>query len=209
MTIRKLIGAVLLVFGLTIAPRAEDYSLRVESDGEELVVFELSVNADAATVKIKDAEDFVENYDLKDQRWQDDQTKEWFTLAQCEKWAEQTAEKSKVSLNSAPEKIRAFAEWTLDPQYETTVTDDLLTMKSGQVDYKVTFKKSDRDLTNYFRYLRLNAYKNAMRQKNILPFAELKVIDELEKRKLMPTSMEIAIPAIEGSPLIKMTIEEK
>jgi hypothetical protein len=70
-------------------------------------------------------------------------------------------------------------------------------------------QKTDRDLTHYFRYARLNAYKKAMTERKLPPFAELRVIEELERRKMMPTSMEVQIPGIAGAPTIKMLIATK
>jgi hypothetical protein len=130
------------------------------------------------------------------------------SLDQCETWAKETKEKSSKSKVSIPDKIRPFIEWTLNPTFDVKATDTALTLTSGKVDYEITGEKSDRDLTNYFRYARLNAYKKAMTERKFPPFAELKVLKELEQRKMIPTEMEVRIPGVDGSPTIKMVLEE-
>ncbi|MEM7315858.1 MAG: hypothetical protein AAF497_22210, partial [Planctomycetota bacterium] len=59
------------------------------------------------------------------------------------------------------------------------------------------------------RYARLNAYKKAMTERRLPPFAELKVLKELERRKLMPKSMEVRLPGVPGAPEFKMVFSEK
>ena len=132
-------------------------------------------------------------------------------LLECENWAKQSKEKSRSSKASIPENIRPFVTWSLDPVFEKAATETTLSMKSGQVDYKIVGEKSDSEtgLTNYCRYARLNAYKKAMTERQLPPFAELQVIDEMERRKLMPKTMEIEIPGVAGAPLIRMVITGK
>lgn len=130
-------------------------------------------------------------------------------MSQCENWARQSKEKSSSSAASIPENVRSFLLWTLDPTFEVVATDTTLTLTSGQVDYKITGTKTDSDLTNFFRYARLNAYKKAMTERKLLPFAELKVLEELERRKIEPESMEVRIPGIPDTPTFSMIYNEK
>ncbi len=195
---------VALNFMLLVIPstgRAEEYKINLQSDGTEIAVVELSIGGDTATAKV-DGE--TEYFDLKNQRWQHDDTKQWTSIAQCQLWAKQSKDKAIEDIAVIPEKRQPFVKWTYSPRFDITSKDDTLTLTSGQVDYKITAQKSDQDLTNYFRYARLNSYKKAMTLKQFPPFPELMVLDELERRKLMPTSMEILIPGVPNAPSFKM-----
>lgn len=185
---------------------AQEYEITFRSDGEDIALIELTITSDTATAK---GGDVTERFDLKQQRWQHNESKQWVTLSQSEAWAKQSKEKASSSVVSIPEKMRSFIRWSLDPTFETTASDTTLTLTSGQVDYKIVVEKTDRDLTTYFQYAKLNAYKKAMTERKLPPFAELRLIEELEHRKMMPTSMEIRIPAITQAPTIQILIAAK
>ncbi len=193
-------------FSVASSNLAEEYKISLQSNGEEIAAIDLSIDGEMAIVKV---EDVTERFDLKNQRWQHDESQQWVTLSQCKTWAQQSKEKSIKSINSAPAPSRSFLKWSLDPEFEITSSEETLTFSSGQVDYKITFEKTDRDLTNYYRYARLNAYKKAMTERKLPPFAELKVLDELERRKLMPRSMEINIPGVPKAPSFQMVITDR
>ena len=193
---------------LTIASRlfAQDYSIDLESNGERIAVIDLSINETEAVAKVGDV---TELFDLKNQRWQQAGSEVWVSLTQCELWATQNKEKTSRSTDSIPEKMRPFVSWSLDPTFDVTENDATLKLASGQVDYEMVVTKSDHKLTNYYRYAKLNAYKKAMTEKKLAPFAELKVLEELERRNVMLKSMEIKISGIEGAPAFKMNIRDK
>lgn len=183
--------------------QADHYSLRLQSNGEEIAVVDLLIDGDTAIARVLNV---TERFDLKNQRWQHDDTKEWVTLAQCVSWAKKSKDKSLRSKTSVPKKSRPFVQWILDPKFDTALTGGVLTLTSGQVDYKIAVEKSDRDLTNFFRYARLNAYKKSMTDRKLPPFAELLVLNELERRGLMPKAIEIQTPAVPQAPRMEMLI---
>jgi hypothetical protein len=185
---------------------AQEYEIKFKANGEELAVIELTISDDMATARVGDV---TELFDLKQMRWQKDDSKEWVSLSQSETWAKQSKEKSSNSVTAAPEKTRPFIRWSLDPTFEITATDATLTLTSGQVDYKIAVEKTDRELTSYFRFAKLNAYKKAMTERKLPPYAELRVLEELERRKVMPRSMEIRIPGIPDSPSFQVLIAPK
>jgi hypothetical protein len=185
---------------------AQEFEITFKSDGEKIAVIDLTITSETATARTGDV---IERFDLKQLRWQHDESKEWVTLSQSEAWAKQSKEKSSNNVDSIPDKVRPFVRWSLEPTFKTTATDTTLTLISGQVDYKIVAQKTDGDLTNYFRYAKLNAYKKAMTERKLPPFAELAVIEELERRKMMPTSMEIRIPGIAGAPMIQVLMAAK
>ncbi len=206
MKLVPLLSAVMAVAIVASPTQADDYELSLRSNGEELAVIELSITDDTAVTKVAD---ITERFDLKDQRWQHDETKQWVTLAQCENWAKLSKEKTSKSIAEIPEQSRAFVQWSTNPKFEVGVTEDCLTLTSGQIDYKIAVEKSDRDQTDYFRYAKLNAYKKSMTESKLPPFAELFVLQELERRKLMPKSMEVQIPGIPGAPSFNLVITAK
>jgi hypothetical protein len=185
------------------ADQAQKYRIAIQSNGKEIGVIDLLIQGDAATSTVADV---TERFDLRNQRWQHDGSKEWVTLSECESWAIQSKDKSQTSSASVPEQIRPFVEWSLDPTFDVVSTNGILTLTSGQVDYKIAVERYDRDLANYYRYARLNAYKKAMTARKLPPFAELLVLDELERRNVMPKTMQVQIPGVPGSPVIEIFI---
>lgn len=184
----------------------EEYRIDLSSNGAELAVVELTIEGDIATATIGGV---AERFDLKQGRWQDEASGKWVTLAQCEQWAAQSKEKSKASVASIPPQVRPFVLWSLDPTFESKSTETSLTLTSGQVDYRIAGEKSNRDLFNYFRYAKLNAYKKAMTERKLPPFAELKAIEAMERSGMAPTSITVEITGVPGAPTIKMGISDR
>lgn len=199
----SLLTVAIFVFALSSQAAAQQYRINLQSGGEEIAVIEISIDDNIAITKVGDV---TERFDLEKQQWQHDESKQWVSLSQSEAWAKQSKEKTGKSADSIPEQVRSFVLWSLDPAFDINATGNALSLTSGQVDYRIVGEKSHRDLTDYFRYARLNAYKKAMTEQKLPPFAELKVLDELERRKLMPRSMEIHIPGVPGAPSFKMVI---
>ena len=185
---------------------AHEYIIDLESDGKQIAVIELSINDDEAIAKVADV---TERFDLKNQRWQHAESGQWVSLTQCEAWAKKSKEKTSASTASISDEIRPFIDWSLSPEFKVESNGPAITLTSGQVDYEITGTKTDRDLTNYFRYARLNAYKKAMTGRKLPPFAELKVLEELERRHLMPTTMIVQIPGVPSAPALKMSVRNK
>jgi hypothetical protein len=206
MSKETLFSTLLALFAATSPLQADEYKIELQSNGEETAVIELSIKGDTAIAKVADV---TERFDLKNQRWQHDESKQWVPLSECETWAKQSKERSIKSVASAPEKVRPFIQWSLDPKFEISHTDNTLTLTSGQVDYKIVAEKPNRDLSGYYRYARLNAYKKAMTERKLPPFAELLVLEELERRKLLLKSMEIQMPGVPGAPSFKIVMSSE
>lgn len=184
---------------------AQEYTIDVESNGDRIAVVNLLIAEDEATATVGDV---IEHFDLKDQCWQYTDSKEWVSRSQCETWAQQSKEKSINSTASISERIRPFGLWSLDPTFRVEATDRTLKLTSGQVDYIITAKTTERDLTGIFRYARLNAYMKAMSERKLPPFAGLKVLEEMEHRKMRPESIVVRIPGVAGSPVSSLTCKE-
>ncbi len=206
MTRLRLLAFVFTLLTVVSPLCAQEYNIEFESNGESIAIIELSIGSDEATAKVGDV---TERFDLKNQRWQDTESKQWVSISQCESWAQRSKEKSSNSTASIPEEIRPFVRWSLVPTFKVESADTTLILTSGQVDYKIIGKTTDSDLTGFFRYARLNAYKKAMTEKKLPPFAELKVLEELERRKMLPKSMEVRIPGVPGAPTINLVNKEK
>lgn len=185
---------------------AQDYTIEFEANGETLAVVKLVIEKDVATTTV---DGVIERFDLSKQSWWHDGFNQWVTLAQCEAWAEESKQRSTNSAASIPKAIRPFVLWSLDPQFEIAETKTSLTLTSGQVDYDIVVEQTEADLTAFFRYARLNAFKKAMAEKKLPPFAELRVIDELEVRQLKPLSMKVEVPGIPEAPAMKITYHEE
>jgi len=202
-----LFAALLLLQACDATPRADEYTLRIYANEQELGVVALTVDADVA---IANAGSVSERFDLKNQRWQQDETKQWVTMAECKEWQKNSEEKTRRSQVSVPAEMRSFIAWTLNPIFKVEEDNQTLRLTSGHVDYVIVADKAEADVTSYFRYARLNAYKKVMTGASKFPiYPELKVLDELERRKLLPASMEIRIPAVKGAPRLRIEIIRK
>lgn len=203
----KYIASIVSAFSFLISfACGESYEIKIRSNGEEIAVIDLTIDDSIAIAKVGQS---TERYDLKQLRWQDDASGKWVSLAECETWAKQSMDKANKSTVSIPASIRPFIMWTINPKFKIAQTDTTLTLTSGQVDYIISGMKTESDLSNYFKYARLNAYRKAMTERKLAPFSELRAIDEMERSKLKPESVEIKIPGVPGSPTITMLITGK
>ena len=183
----------------------QDLKIKLSSNDQEIAAIDVAIHDGFAVAKINGE---TQRFDVREPSWQDENSKRWVKLSQCENWAKNLKEKSANSKAEVPKEMREFVAWSLDPKFEINVKDSTLYFKSGQVDYKIDTVKTDRDLTDFYKYAKLNAYKKAMTQRQTPPFAELKVNEELERRNLIPKMMEIQIPGVPGSPKIKVEFSE-
>ncbi|MCC6510863.1 MAG: hypothetical protein IT423_17305 [Pirellulaceae bacterium] len=202
------IVAIAIACCLHLAPSlcGEEYGIKLLANGSEIATIALVIENDIATATVGDSK---EHFDLKKNQWQDETTGKWVTFAQCEDWAAQSKKKSALSSATVPPQVRAFVAWSLNPTYETKSTKTSLVLTSGQVDYRITGTKSERDLSNYFKYAKLNAYKKAMTERKLPPFAELEAISAMERHGIVPTSITVEMPGVPRAPRIKMEIDYK
>ncbi|EMI42310.1 hypothetical protein RRSWK_05153 [Rhodopirellula sp. SWK7] len=184
----------------------EEYRIDLQSNGIELDVVELDIKDGIATATVGDT---TERFDLKQNRWWNEASGQWVTLSQCKTWAAQSNKRTKASSASIPPHVRSFVLWSLNPMYESKATGTLLTLTSGQFDYHIMGEKSNRDLSNYFGYAKLNAYKKAMTERKLPPFAELKAIEAMERSGILPRLITVEIPGIPDAPTIKMRMSDR
>ncbi|TWT77401.1 hypothetical protein Pla123a_20620 [Posidoniimonas polymericola] len=204
-SLQPVIVSALHIAVLVGSTSAEDFVVTMLSNGEELSRSRLSIEPDAATLRVGDE---VESFDLKGTRWLDGRSGVWVTLAQCEAWAKQTVAITKQSVADAPANIRQFVSWTIEPSFEIQDRGaGTLTLTSGVVDYAIAGEQREEGLSNFFRYAKLNAYKKAMVERKVAPFAELKVIEELERRRLFPVVMSVEIPGVPSAPAFEIRTE--
>src|SRR5262245_7753753 len=83
--------AILCSSMLTFAVGATEYEIKLESNGEAIATIQLSITSDTAVAQVGNV---TEQFDLKNQRWQHDESKQWVTLSQCESWAKESKEKT-------------------------------------------------------------------------------------------------------------------
>jgi hypothetical protein len=87
-------------------------------------------------------------------------------------------------------------------------SDEALRLTSGQVDYVIEGVASTVNMDGYFRYAVINAYKKAMTERKLPPFAELKAIEEMKSLGHIPRTISVTIPGVPGSPVIMLEIRE-
>jgi hypothetical protein len=165
----------LLIFAVGGTSFASELKVAVRVNGELSGEILLQIEGGFAKAKVGDE---TEEFNLKDLCWLEPSSSKWVTLDQCKTWAEQSKAKSLASVATVPASIQAFMQWSLNPAFEVERRDNTLRLSSGQVDYLVEGQASKNAVTEFFRYATLNAYKKAMSERKLPPFAELKAISE-------------------------------
>src|SRR5262245_47492939 len=94
---------------------ASEFKITVKIDGRPPTEMFLKIEGDTATTK--DADE-TEQFNLKDQSWLDPTTGNWVTLAECKKWVEESDAQGRKNVATAPDSIRAFLLWSLDPTFK-------------------------------------------------------------------------------------------
>lgn len=205
---RALLISLILALGFSAGVTGQEIHVILEADGKNVAEFDVSLTQDEAIARVGET---VEKFDLKNMRWEHEASKQWVTLAMCEDWSKKSlalANKSEKR-DELPPKFVEFLEWSLDPKFKVEEKDGVITMISGQVDYTIKVEKKEYELTPLFKYSKLNAYKKAMTQRKMAPYAELKVMEELQRRNVMPVEMEIKITGIPEAPLMKTIFKDK
>jgi hypothetical protein len=186
--------------------QASDLRISVKANGELAAEIHLKIEGDAATVTVAEE---TERFNLNEMSWLDEKTNQWITVTQCKEWANQSKARSLKSSGSAPAPFRSFLLWSVDPAFKVENSNGALRLTSGQVDYVIEGEASKTDVDGYFRYAVLNAYKKAITDKKLPPFAELKAIEEMKKLGHIPARISITIPGIPESPAISMDIAKQ
>jgi hypothetical protein len=184
---------------------ASDLAIDFKADGESVAKIHLRIDGDEAIASV-DGE--TERFNLKSLSWLDNNTNQWITIEQCKAWAEQSKARSGKSIASAPLGVRAFLTWSLDPSFSVEMSDEALRLTSGQVDYVIEGVASTVNMDGYFRYAVINAYKKAMTERKLPPFAELKAIEEMKSLGHIPRTISVTIPGVPESPVIVLEIRE-
>lgn len=187
------------------AGRAVEFTINLKSEGKPVADIILKLDSNFATATVAGE---TEKFNLKEMSWFNSTAGKWVTLEQCTAWAAQSKQKSQGSINSAPEHMRPFFVWSLDPIFKVTNSDGTLRLDSDHVDYLVEGEASKSEVGGYFRYAILNAYKKAMTERKLPPFSELKAIEEMKALGHIPRRISVKMPGIPGSPAFDMEISE-
>jgi hypothetical protein len=184
---------------------AGELKIDLKIEGQPTVEIVLKIEGDMATAKVGDE---AEQFNLKDQSWLDPKSGKWTTLTECKEWAEQSKAKTRSFADAAPEYLRAYFLWSIDPKFEVKKDMDTLRLTSGQVDYEIAGQSSKADVDAYYRYAVLNAYKKAMTERRVPPYAELKAVSEMKKLGHIPRRIVVTVPGIPDAPKIEMEFSE-
>src|SRR5262245_19521674 len=177
-----------MLLNICAVANGSDLTINFKSSKETVAEINLKIKSDLATETVAGA---TEQFNLKDMSWLDERTGQWITLAQCKDWADQSKAKTRKGVDSVPARVRAFVLWSLEPTFKVDKSNNTLRLTSGQVDYVIEGEASKTDIDRYFRYAVLNAYKKAMTEKKLPPFAELKAIEEMKILGRIPRRISV------------------
>jgi len=197
-----LLALLLLSVGAAHSP-ASSLAIDFKADGETVAKIRLRIDGDEAIASVGGE---TERFNLAAMSWLDSSTGQWVSIEQCKAWADQSKARTSKSTDSAPAGIRPFLTWSLSPSFSVERSSEALRLTSGQVDYVIEGAASTTDVDGYFRYAVINAYKKAMTERKLPPFAELKAIEEMKSLGHIPRIISVTIPGVPGSPAIVLEI---
>ena len=135
-------------------------------------------------------------YSLESRLWDEFSRPRTVTLRECEQWASMSRKRSLESIESSTdEAAKRVAEALLRPNFEVSASGESVTLWNDVIKYTLT-DPLDLDPTQrrrFFDFDRLNAYRKAMTQGQMGPFAQLAVRNELLKRGFVPGRMEMVM----------------
>ncbi|WP_395741912.1 hypothetical protein [Prosthecobacter sp.] len=178
----------------------------VKAGGELVANFTLTVDASQA---VAEAEGQRELFNIREMSWLEPSTGQWVSLDRCKAAADQSKAQALVSAVSAPATMKAFLLWSLNPSFEVQEANGVLKLTSGQMDYVIEGVASQKNAERYFDYAVLNAYKKAMTDQGMPPFAELQALAEMRKLGCIPRKIAVTFPGMPEAPGIVMEISEK
>lgn len=205
--ILSIVSIALLALGACTKSDDADKLLIDLKAGEE-ILGSVSLSVDQS-LAIATVEGTRELFNIREMSWFEPSTGKWISLAQCKNWAEQSKTKSLNSTAAAPANMSDFLLWSLEPTFEAREANGTLTLKSGQIDYVIEGVASKKNAGRYFDYAVLNAYKKAMTEQKMLPFAELEALSAMSKLGYIPQKITVTFPGIPGAPNFVMEISEK
>jgi hypothetical protein len=187
-------------------PDTDKLTIDVKADGQLVASVSLAVDASLAVATVEGEREL---FNIREMSWLEPSTGEWVPLARCKKSVEESKAQSLVNAVSAPDKMRAFLLWSLNPSFEVQESNGILRLTSGQMDYVIEGVASKKNAGRYFDYAVLNAYKKAMEEEGMPPFAELQALAEMSKLGYIPSKITVSIPGVPDAPGFVMEISEK
>lgn len=151
-------------------------------------------------------------FDLANDSWQELSSGEVVTLAAAEEWAEDSHTRTRSTLETmADEDLRRFVTFLLDPKFEIVAEGDELSLRSEFLTYEIqsapTVPKPQR--MQLYRYDRLNAYRKAMVDRQLPPFPQLEVTNQLAARDIFPSRMKLEIKSRQGAVVLTTSTESQ
>ena len=146
---------------------------------------------------VDDEDDSLAVFDLRGARWFDWTRKQWITFKDAEAWAEASRKRSEASLEQVRDEFaRKYAAATMDPKFKVEKTERGVRLSNEVLTYDVTARGVPKEMADsFFTHQRLSAFWQAMLERKAPPFPMLSVVGELEKRKLLPETMELTVRA--------------
>jgi hypothetical protein len=169
----------------TLHTEQGDVRAEIYFHGTSAVEFEDTVDGKPAVI-----------YDLTDGSWRDFSPPRVVTQADYEAWGKASFERTKASAAKAVSvDLRQFIEETLEPKFTVTAEENRLLLAGKILHYDIrttaAFDKAKRE--RFYAYDKINAYRKAMIDRKLPPFAQLAVSRELATRDVTPTEMKVEI----------------
>ncbi|MBM4034650.1 MAG: hypothetical protein FJ291_23140 [Planctomycetes bacterium] len=164
-------------------------------------VFEFEGDADGELVAV---------YDLDKEMWHEVRKGEAVDMAEVREWLKQSEERTAKSAANprVSADVKRLTKAMVQPDFEVSASGNSLTLKNEFVTYQVTgVPIATEGKIALFAWDRLNAYRKAMVERKLPPHSQLAVTGELEKRRLFPAQMVLALSLPSGSASFTMRLE--
>lgn len=218
--IKYLVSLALLLFALDAQTTSEKNAGMdffkligyVKVQGEE-IQFETHFGGDTALEFTTSRERPDAIYDLANDSWICETFKKVIALPDCEMWAKKSSELTMESIRKSTDKEAIeFTNSLIKPNFVVELKNEVLTISNSHLTYilsapiNVDPKRKDR----FFKYDKLNAYRKAMIQKQVPPFAQIRVDEEVLKtgKFFSELSVQIKPPKQDIKFILKFEIKD-
>lgn len=153
-------------------------------------------------------------YHLPRMSWREVEANQTIEFSDCLAWAAASAKTTKESLAaSTDETAKRFTESLLEPKFEikTSGTGEI-TLQNEFLSYRITPAQSvdEAVMGDFFAYDQLNACRKALVLRQLPPFAQLAVTEELKHRAVFPSAIAFTMKTTKGDVVVRLlySVEE-
>lgn len=146
-------------------------------------------------------------FDLREMTWRDLDSSRTVHQSDRNAWLKASAKRAEASLaNATVNNSRRFVETLLDPRFKITSNGNPLILTNDLFNYEIrsTQTISNSQRASLYSYETLNAYRMAMKERELPPVSELEIIKQLTMRNMIPSEMIVTALKPNGSPKMKL-----